>query len=60
VSLTVAGLGERQFDVQVIPFTWEHTTLRTLRVNDKVNLECDMVGKYIVRAMQLSEPRKTS
>jgi riboflavin synthase len=60
VSLTVAGLGERQFDVQVIPFTWQHTTLRALRVNDKVNLECDMVGKYIVRAMQLPETRKSS
>lgn len=54
VSLTVAGLGERQFDVQIIPFTWEHTTLRSLRPGDKVNLECDMVGKYVVRALELA------
>jgi riboflavin synthase len=53
ISLTVAGLGERQFDVQVIPYTWQHTTLRTLRKGDKVNLECDMIGKYVVRAMEL-------
>jgi riboflavin synthase len=56
ISLTVAGLGERQFDVQVIPYTWQHTTLRTLRKGDKVNLECDMIGKYVVRAMELRKP----
>lgn len=52
-SLTVAGLGERQFDVMVIPYTWNHTALRHLRKGDKVNLECDMIGKYVVRAMEL-------
>jgi len=53
ISLTVAGLGEKQFDVQVVPYTWAHTTLCTLRVGDKVNIECDMVGKYIVRSIAL-------
>lgn len=53
ISLTVAGLGERQFDVMVIPYTWDHTSLKGLRKGDKVNLECDMIGKYIVRAMEL-------
>lgn len=57
VSLTVAGLGERQFDVMVIPFTWSHTTLKSLRKGDKVNIECDMIGKYAARAMEL---RRTS
>src|ERR671919_194833 len=47
ISLTVAGLGERQFDVMVIPFTWGATTLKGLRKGDKVNLECDMIGKYV-------------
>jgi riboflavin synthase len=51
ISLTVAGLGDREFDVQVIPYTWAHTTLRYLRPNDKVNLECDMIGKYVARAL---------
>jgi riboflavin synthase len=53
ISLTVAGLGERQFDVQVIPHTWTQTAMHTLRKGDKVNLECDMIGKYVVRAMEL-------
>lgn len=53
ISLTVAGLGERQFDVQVIPYTWIHTTLKWLRPGDKVNLECDMIGKYVVRHLDL-------
>lgn len=53
ISLTVAGLGERQFDVQVIPYTWSHTALPSLGQGDKVNLECDMIGKYVVRAMDL-------
>lgn len=53
VSLTVAGLGERQFDVMIIPFTWGATTLKALRTGDKVNLECDMIGKYVARAMEL-------
>jgi riboflavin synthase len=53
VSLTVAGLGERQFDVMVIPLTWSHTTLKALRKGDKVNIECDMIGKYAARAMEL-------
>jgi riboflavin synthase len=58
ISLTVAGLGERQFDVQVVPFTFEHTTLRTASVKDLVNLECDILGKYVVRALELSSVEK--
>ena len=37
----------------------EHTNLRRVRVGDRVNLECDMVGKYVVRAAELAE-RRTS
>jgi len=50
ISLTVARLDERSFDVQIVPFTLEHTNLRALRAGDPVNLECDVVGKYVVRA----------
>ena len=53
VSLTIAGLGERQFDVQVIPYSWTNTSLKEVKKGDKVNLECDMIGKYVVRAMEL-------
>lgn len=55
ISLTVAGVDDRRFDVQVIPFTWEHTNLRLLKVNDLVNIECDMIGKYVLRAMELAK-----
>jgi riboflavin synthase len=53
ISLTVAKLEEKTFDVQIVPFTWRHTNLRAARVGDSVNLECDMVGKYVVRALEL-------
>lgn len=53
ISLTVAGLGDRQCDVMIIPFTWASTTLKTLRTGAKVNLECDMIGKYVARAMEV-------
>ena len=53
ISLTIAGLGERQFDVQVIPYTWANTSLKDVKKSDRVNLECDMIGKYVVRAMEL-------
>ncbi len=55
ISLTVAGVDDRRFDVQVIPFTWAHTNLKGAKVNDLVNLECDMLGKYVVRAMELAK-----
>jgi len=56
VSLTVAGLGDSAFDVQIIPYTWEHTALRHLQPDDKVNLECDMIGKYVVGALEARKP----
>jgi len=54
ISLTVAGLGKDRFDVQVVPFTMDHTNLRRAQVRDRVNLECDMVGKYVVRAAEVA------
>jgi riboflavin synthase len=54
ISLTVAGLGTDRFDVQIVPFTMDHTNLRGAQIHDRVNLECDMVGKYVVRAAELA------
>jgi riboflavin synthase len=54
ISLTVAGLGVDRFDVQLVPFTMEHTNLSRVQIRDRVNLECDMVGKYVVRAAELA------
>lgn len=51
VSLTVAGLDDRRFDVQIIPFTWQHTNLSALKPGDAVNIECDILGKYVARAV---------
>jgi riboflavin synthase len=58
VSLTVAALRGSEFDVMVVPFTWDHTNLHALRPRDRVNLECDMVGKYVVRATQIALAEK--
>lgn len=52
VSLTIAGADDRRFDIQVIPFTWAHTNLRHAAVGDVVNIECDILGKYAVHALQ--------
>jgi riboflavin synthase len=53
VSLTIASLGPSSFDVQIVPHTWVRTNLQAARVDDAVNLECDMIGKYVIRAMEL-------
>jgi riboflavin synthase len=53
ISLTIAKLDAATFDVQVVPFTFSHTNLRNACAGDHVNLECDMVGKYVIRAMEL-------
>jgi riboflavin synthase len=60
ISLTVAGVDDRRFDVQIIPFTWGHTNLKFAKVNDLVNLESDMLGKYVLRAMEISKRQLTS
>jgi riboflavin synthase len=52
VSLTVAHLEAARFEVMIIPFTWEHTNLSGVQVGSAVNLECDMVGKYVARAVE--------
>jgi len=54
ISLTVARLDRGLVHVMIIPFTWAHTTLSSLRAGDRVNLECDMVGKYVARSMELA------
>jgi riboflavin synthase len=54
VSLTVAGVDDRHFDVQIISYTWEHTNFRALKTGDLVNVECDILGKYVVRVAELA------
>jgi riboflavin synthase len=54
ISLTVASSGENAFSVAIIPYTWEHTNLRNLKVGDEVNLEFDIIGKYVAKLLQKS------
>lgn len=51
ISLTVAALAADRFGVQIIPFTREHTNLRAASAGALVNIECDVLGKYVARAM---------
>lgn len=54
ISLTVAGLGADRIDIMVVPYTMAHTNLGRIKVRDRLNIECDMVGKYVVRAAELA------
>lgn len=51
VSLTVAQSGSHSFSVALIPYTWEHTNLHLLKIGDSVNLEFDIIGKYVAKLM---------
>ncbi len=53
VSLTVVNSTKNGFSVAIIPYTWENTTFKTLQVGDTVNLEFDVIGKYVARLTNL-------
>ncbi len=55
ISLTVAQAGDDWFTVTVIPHTWKHTTLASLRPGDGVNLEADVMARYAARIMQFRD-----
>lgn len=52
ISLTVVNSKANSFSVAIIPYTFEHTNLHTLKVGDTVNLEFDIIGKYIARILK--------
>ena len=54
ISLTAFNVSKNSFSVAIIPYTFGHTNMKELRVADDVNLEFDMVGKYIARKISLS------
>lgn len=55
ISLTVAGVDQAsQFEIAVIPHTWSVTSLGTARIGDQVNLEIDMLARYVARQMEFS------
>lgn len=51
VSLTVVNSKENEFSVCIIPYTKEHTTFDTLKIGDTVNLEFDIIGKYVAKML---------
>jgi len=57
VSLTVARLFDDRFDVQIVPHTLQATTVSGWRPGTVVNLECDVIGKYVARAVALGWSR---
>ncbi len=56
VSLTIANVNEEVISVAVIPHTAEHTTLRRRRIGDEVNVETDLLGKYVQRLLNGGKP----
>lgn len=54
ISLTAFRVHETSFTVAIIPYTWEHTNLKNLKKGGAVNLEFDLIGKYILRKAQLN------
>ena len=56
ISLTIAALTEEYFEVAIIPKTWEVTNLSSLNVGDGVNLEVDVIGKYVERLLEFRNP----
>ena len=50
-SLTVCDSGDKSFSVAIIPYTYDNTFFKYLKVGNKVNLEFDIVGKYVAKLM---------
>jgi len=55
ISLTAFNISGNTFDVAIIPYTYGHTNMNTVNVGQKVNIEFDMLGKYIDRKLSLSK-----
>lgn len=55
VSLTVYNVSENEFSVSIIPYTLEHSNFKSLEVDGVVNIEYDIIGKYILRSLALKD-----
>jgi riboflavin synthase len=60
ISLTVARWNGRVAEVAVIPFTYQHTNIRGKKIGDSVNLEADVLGKYVERYLEARSKAKPS
>ncbi len=54
ISLTVFNSKENNFSVAIIPYTWDNTNLKNVKIGDTVNLEFDILGKYIAKILSKS------
>jgi riboflavin synthase len=52
ISLTIFNVKKSRFDIAVIPYTFEHTNVQSIKTGDKVNLEFDLIGKYVSRMVK--------
>lgn len=53
ISLTIFNVKENRFSVAIIPYTYEHTNMQNLKKGDEINIEFDMIGKYVNRFMRI-------
>ena len=60
ISLTIANLTDDYFEIAVIPKTWEVTNFSQLKAGDEVNLEVDVIAKYVERLLAAQAPRADS
>jgi riboflavin synthase len=55
VSLTIFNITHHSFQVAIIPYTWAHTNLKQVKLGDRLNVEFDMIGKYVNRLQLLNQ-----
>ncbi|HRH55199.1 MAG TPA: riboflavin synthase [Chitinophagales bacterium] len=55
ISLTLINVTDNTFAVAIIPYTWEHTNIQTLKIGDEANVEFDIIGKYVNRMQRVNE-----
>jgi riboflavin synthase len=59
ISLTAFDVKRKSFTVAIVPFTFEHTNIKELQEGDRVNVEFDLIGKYLLRRLSLSANTRT-
>ncbi|MBS1608505.1 MAG: riboflavin synthase [Bacteroidetes bacterium] len=57
ISLTAFKVGKKKFRVAIIPYTFDHTNMQSMQIDEVVNLEFDVVGKYILRSIKIAKNR---
>lgn len=58
ISLTINYINENVIDLNIIPHTWENTNLKYRKVGDIVNIEFDILGKYVAKMLNLNKQKE--